>query len=333
MYAATSFVRPFPVEDPASGERSTVDHRFVVLRSTTQEEEFDGTTDSRVGKAAVTLDAALNKLAAREFACEADLSSELARLERGAEYHRILADLHAVEQPQKRAGPARPRKDEPPKMDTTWRLIDHGLERDEARIAVARFHAAHFVLVTDHVDGAQWSDQRIFETWRGQQSIEGHAGFRWLKGVADVAPVFLKLPHRVQALALVFILALLVRNWLETYGHARLADTGKQLPNFNDKLISRPTAENVLYLFRAVTVIATVEDDRTAHRQVHFLEGYAHDVLWLFGLTQRLFTRPPRKSWARAGGKGETLVDRGLKPRSGDRSDRRVPTRIGCPDG
>ena len=306
VYAATSFVRPFPVEDPATGERTTMDHRFVVIRSSTQEEEFDSTTDSRVGKAAVKLDAALTKLAAREFACETDLRRELARLERGAEYHRVLADVRAVEQPRKRAGPGRPRKDEPIEMVTSWRLIGHTLERDEEGIAVARFHAAHFVLVTDHIDGAQWSDQRIFETWRGQQSIEGHAGFRWLKGVAEVAPVFLKLPHRVQALALVFMLALLVRNWLEAYVRARLAETGKQLPNFNDKLISRPTAENVLYLFRAVTVIATVEDDRIAHRQVHFLEGYAYDVLWLFGLSQLLFTHPPRKSWTRAGGKRET---------------------------
>ena len=63
-------------------------------------------------------------------------------------------------------------------------------------------------------------------------------------------------PHRVQALALVFMLALVVRNWLEAYVRARLAETDQKLPNFNDKLISRPTAENVLYLFRAVTVIA-----------------------------------------------------------------------------
>lgn len=304
LYSATSFTRPFAVLDPATGVRAPADHRFVVVRSSTQEVEFDSTLDTRVEKASGKLTAALEKLARRGFACEADLRREVERLAAGADFHRVDVDLAAVEEHRKRPGPGRPRKGEEPLTDTEWRLVRHALVRDEARIETARFHAAHFVLVTDHLDRTAWSDERIFTTWRSQESIEGHAGFRWLKGVADVAPVFLKLPHRVQALALVFMLALLVRNWIEATIRARLAETGEKLPNFNDKPITRPTAENVLYLFRAVTVLATVEDQTITSRQVHFLEGYAHDVLRLLGLSESLFTRPPRKSWAPTPPKG-----------------------------
>lgn len=73
-------------------------------------------------------------------------------------------------------------------------MAAHNLTRDEAKIEIERFHAAHFVLITDQLSAKRWPDHRIFSTWRGQQTIEGHAGFRWLKNVAQVAPVFLKLP-------------------------------------------------------------------------------------------------------------------------------------------
>ena len=294
-YRATSFLRPFPVAK--KDDREWVDHRFVVVRSSTQEEGFDSTIDRRIEKAAAKLGIDLGKLASRDFACEEDLRQEYDRVASKAVYHRVGYEVAAVEVPRKRPHAGRPRTGDAAPSDTRWRLVKHALELDEALITRARFHAAHFVLVTDHVDASTWSDERIFSTWRGQQSIEGHAGFRWLKGVAEVAPVFLKLPHRVQALALVFMLALLVRNWMEAHVRASLAATGKLLPNFNDKPIARPTAENVLYLFRAVTILATVDDDRITRREVHFLEGYAYDVLEIFGVSEALFTRPPKKSW------------------------------------
>ena len=293
LYSATSFVRPFPVV--VGDERCPIDHRFVVVRSSTQEVEFDSTIDRRLDKAAVKLQGALAKLATRDFACEADLHKELARVISKAEYHTVKFAVAAVELPRKRLRAGRPRKGDEAPSDTMWRLIEHQLERNAPSIERARFHAAHFVLVTDHVDPAAWSDQRIFLTYRGQESVEGHAGFRWLKGVAEVAPVFLNLPHRVHALALVFMLALMVRNWMEAYVRASLAKSGKLLPNFLDKPIARPTAENILYLFRAAIILATVDDERRIiGRQVYNVDGYALDVLEVFGLTETLFTQPPR---------------------------------------
>ena len=299
IYRATSVVRSFPVMDSSTGELRAVDHRFVIIRSTTKEAEFDSTIDKRVAKAEAALNRTLARLAKRDFACEADLRSATEQVMKGARYHRVDARFGTVEVLKKRSRRGRPRKGEPPPTQTVWRLLDFTVTRDEERIAVERFHAAHFVLITDHVDRTEWSDKRIFETWRSQQSIEGHAGFRWLKGVAEVAPVFLKLPHRIQALALVFMLALMVRNWIEFYMRTRLAETGEKLPNFLGKPISRPTAENLFYLFRGVTVLARVKDDAIVSRQVHFLDvdPYARDALAIFGLTERLFTTPPLRKY------------------------------------
>lgn len=296
IYRAFSEVHDFAVLDPATGQTAMVPHRFVVVHSSTQLEEFESTIADRVRKADARLREVLDKLLRKDFACEADLAAEVERVSSGADYHRIRPTLSQVELTKPRKGPGRPRKSEPKETEKVWRLTAYDLTRDEDRIEAERFHAAHFVLLSDHVDAATWSDQRIFSAWREQQSIEGHAGFRWLKGVADVAPVFLKLPHRISALALVFMFALMVRNWIEATARRVLKATNTGLPNFNDKPVPNPTAENIFYLLRSVTILARVDDQRIVHREVHFLDHWGRAVLKVFGLTEATYlTPPPRK--------------------------------------
>jgi transposase len=293
LYHATSSVQPMEVQVGRGPDRELVDHRLVVVRSSTQEEEFDTTIDSRVTKSARKLSAEFEHLSRKDFACKDDLMAAVDEIRGAADYHQVGVEVVGEDVPEKRPKAGRPRKGEAAITHRRWRLLSYQLEQDERAIAKARFHAAHFVLVTDHTDARAWSDQRIFETWRSQQSIEGHAGFRWLKGVAEVAPVFLKLPHRIQALALVFMLTMMVRNWIEAHVRDQLQRTGKKLPNFLDKLIARPTAENIFFLFRSVIVVGTVRDGRVVRRQVHIKNPYAYTVMDLFGLTEELFTRPP----------------------------------------
>jgi transposase len=295
LYHATSSIHPLDVQVGEGPTREPVNHRLVVVRSSTQEEEFDSTIDDRVTKSARRLGAGYEHLARRDFACKDDLLAAVNDLQGEAEYHRVDVEVVGEDVPEKRPKAGRPRKGEVAITHRRWRIASYNLERDEAAITKARFHAAHFVLVTDHTNDRAWGDQRIFETWRSQQSIEGHAGFRWLKGVAEVAPVFLKPPHRIQGLALVFMLTMMVRNWIESQVRDRLQRTGRKLPNFLDKLIARPTAENILFLFRSVIVVGIVRDDRIVRRQVHIKNRHAYTVLELFGLTEELFTRPPPK--------------------------------------
>jgi transposase len=297
IYRATSFVRPFNIVDVPTQAEVSKDHRFLVVRSSTQEVEFDSTIERRIEKEATQLTTTLTRLAERNFGCQTDLQSEIEKITKKLAYHKVINEVGEVDVPLKRPKAGRPRKDELPPTERVWRMTTHTINRDDERISIARFHAAHFVLVSDHVDSVAWPDERLFSTWRSQESVEGHAGFRWLKNVAEVAPVFLKLPHRVQALALILMFALMVRNWMEAHVRAGCASRGMKLPNFNDKPISRPTAENVFYLFRGVTLICHFSGDRIVGRDVYYLDGYALDVLDLFGVSRDLFISPPRRKW------------------------------------
>jgi len=298
LYHATSFQEKLWVKDASGGGLVAMDHRCVVVRSSTAEEEFDTTIDRRVGKEGDALQTALQKLGKRTFACEKDLRAEVDRTIEKAALHDITYTVEAVDLPIKRAKAGRPRKtEEAPPTERVWRLARADMDQSVERIDVARFHAAHFVLVSDHLDTTLWGDQRILETYRAQESIEGHAGFRWLKGVAAVAPVFLKLPHRIQALALIFLFALMVRNWIEAYVRRELEKRDQTLPNFNDRPTKRPTAENVFRLFRFVSLVLVEQGGAVVERTLHYLDEPARSVLELFGLGEALFITPREKLW------------------------------------
>jgi transposase len=150
------------------------------------------------------------------------------------------------------------------------------------------------VLVTDHVEDDGRDDKRILAEYRHQHIVEGHSGFRWLKGPAAVAPMFLKTPERIAALGLVFVLALMVRNWLQREVRQRLAEQGEKLPNMNKRHTDKPTTENVFHYFEAVTVVMIYRDGKVVERHVGNLTGPAMRALEILGIDPAIFTTPPK---------------------------------------
>lgn len=147
-----------------------------------------------------------------------------------------------------------------------------------------------------------------------KQAVEGHTGFRWLKDAADVAPLFLKLPHRIAALGHVFLLALMVRNWIEGTLRARLAERGEKLPDMNDRPTSRPSAEAAMRLFALVQGIQVSVDAQIVNRQVHRRTPDAERGLALLDMAPAVDWTPMRKLAKGAGGWGE-MRGRATEPR------------------
>lgn len=133
-------------------------------------------------------------------------------------------------------------------------------------------------------------------TYREQHIIEGHTGFRWIKGPAAVAPVFLKTPSRVAALGLVLILALMVRNYIEWAVRTALANAEEALPNLNGQPTRKPSTENIFYFFRDVRIVRVGLGGDVRHRELEGLRPEARRVLELLGWPAAIFTTERRKS-------------------------------------
>jgi hypothetical protein len=115
-------------------------------------------------------------------------------------------------------------------------------------------------------------------------------GFRWLKGPNMVAPMFLNTPARIAAIGMVFVLALLVRNYIQAVVRANLAEReGLTFPNMDYKPTKSPTTENVFWLFRNVGSVVVSKAGVEIDRRVTGLDEHCRLAMRLLGVSERAF--------------------------------------------
>ena len=299
VYSGCSFVRPMAVQDPhveGKAGLEDVDMRFVVVHSLALQKRFDAMLDKKLVAEEKRFAKAHRRFAIDPFACAEDAEKVANKLRKKLKLHQ--ADLRIVEEEVtlKRPRPGRPRKGEEAPTTTEIRLVFEGLEPDPELIAQARFHAAHFALVTDHLDVETWSDADILAEYRHQHLIENHCGFRWLKNVADVAPVFLKTPRRIAALGLVFVLALMVRNYIQFKLRARLHETKSTLPDRKGRPTDKPTTETALMCISKAAVVLVMSGDAVLDRRVSGLDEHALTLLAMLDVPAEVYATP-REKW------------------------------------
>lgn len=172
--------------------------------------------------------------------------------------------------------------------------------QDAARVARDDFHARHFVLVTDHLDEEEWPDARVLRENRAQQVIGCHTGFRRLKNVALVAPVFPHLPTRIAALGLVFVLALMVRNYNQAKVRTGLSTKNRSIPDRLDRPTQKPTMETWMRQLAVVVTAPIYLGGRFVEKRVQGLTDPGGLVLSLLGLDEDLSLKlPGSREWPR----------------------------------
>lgn len=303
LYRGRSFRASFPIHDPDTDTTEERELRFLVVASPGLEDREEGVIQARIQDDKARIEAIARKLENKHFSCRDDALRAILPLQREHRFHDVEVTVESKEIKEKRSRRGRPPKGEQAPTSLVWVVASVGIHLDEDAVERARFHARHFVLITDHTDEEAWSDARILTTYREQHIIEGHTGFRWIKGPAAVAPVFLKTPSRVAALGLVLILALMVRNYLEWAVRTALAKTDETLPNLNGQPTRKPSTENVFYYFRDVRIVRLGLADDIRHRELEGLRPEARRVLELMGWSAAIFTASRRKSWGGGCGK------------------------------
>lgn len=293
VYRGRSFRRPMPVVDPHDKTTRPQEMTLLVVRSDSQARKFDNALDKRLVKEEVAFDNAVKAANKRKLRCREDAETLRAAALDRLTLQTCELQIEEVEIADKRPRAGRPATGDKPPSHLEYRLVYDQLARDEEAIAKAAFHAAHYVLVTDRDD---WDDARILQEYRHQNLIEGHCGFRWLKNVALVAPVFLKTPHRIAALGLVFVLALMVRNYLQFELRRQLEAEDRTVRGRKQRVrTKRPTAETALLNFMGLSSVLLFSGDRFVQRKVEPLKPDAITVLELLGIPPEVFSLPYEK--------------------------------------
>jgi len=181
----------------------------------------------------------------------------------------------------------RPRKDTHyvKKVATRFDLV---YRIDDARVAADASGDGIFPLVTNVSD---LSALELLHAYKRQPAIEKR--FSQLKTDFEVAPVYLKAVHRIQALLCVYFFALLVEALLERrLRQAMQRDEIGALPMYPEGRPCRwPTARRVMDLFESVQRHTLVHGKRPAEALVTELTRLQRKLLKLLGLSAKNYGR------------------------------------------
>lgn len=126
----------------------------------------------------------------------------------------------------------------------------------DAKIAIEteKIKAGRFILATNILDENELSDEQVLEEYKAQQSNE--RGFRFLKDpLFFTSSVFVKTPERVEAIAMIMGLCLLVYNLAQRKLRQELAKCDDGIRNQVKKITNKPTMRCVFQMFQAVHLV------------------------------------------------------------------------------
>ncbi len=111
--------------------------------------------------------------------------------------------------------------------------------------------AGRFILATNILEKKAVINEQILAEYKAQQSNE--RGFRFLKDpLFFTASVFVKKPERVEAIAMIMGLCLLVYNLAQRKLRQQLEATNKGVKNQVKKLTNKPTMRWIFQMFQSV---------------------------------------------------------------------------------
>jgi transposase len=227
-----------------------VRQRWLVVQSESRQQADLKQLDKRIAKAKTKKNKALQDLSTHPFACENDALDAANAFDRKLRYH-TLTDIKVLKKPHYDQ-PGRPRKGDQPKCYTYH--IRATLALNEPAVEAQRNQAGRFILATNLLDDELWSNETILQEYKNQQSCE--RGFRFLKDPLFFASrMFVKLPQRVAALAMIMGLCLLVYSIGQRQLRSSLAEAIETIPNQRGKPTERPTLRWVLQCFQSVHLV------------------------------------------------------------------------------
>lgn len=205
----------------------------------------------------------LKELCKQVFACKPDALEALLRFQEALEVHRLVSV--SVEEIRSRRPPGRRPKSAKTESAQGYRLHAQ-LERLETTEEEFSQKRSRFILATNQMDQQQWPAQTLLKEYKGQQKVE--RGFRFLKDPLFFTPVvsrsstpaqfgvtssvFVKRPSRVQALALIMALTLLVYTLAERKLRQVLRQQKKTVLDQRQRPTVKPTFRWLMQKFQGI---------------------------------------------------------------------------------
>lgn len=233
-----------------SSEYANIKQRWLVVESEARKQSAIKKISEQVEKQLENAKASLRKLLKQEYACIADAEIGIKILSESWKYHQIK-EIKCREKASKKS---QSKTEKANKEKTIVYQVTGEIEPRELVIEAEKIKAGRFILATNILDKKEVSNEKLLAEYKAQQSNE--RGFRFLKDpLFFTASVFVKKPERVEVIAMIMGLCLLVYNLAQRKLRKQLETAQEGVRNQVKKLTNKPTMRWIFQMFQAVHLV------------------------------------------------------------------------------
>jgi transposase len=233
-----------------SSEYANIKQRWLVVESEARKKAALKKISEQVEKQLENAKASLRKLLKQEYACIADAEIGIKMLSDSWKYHEIK-EIKCTEKASKKS---QSKTEKGNQEKTIVYQVTGEIEPRESVIEAEKIKAGRFILATNILDDKVVSNEKILWEYKAQQSNE--RGFRFLKDpLFFTASVFVKKPERVEAIAMIMGLCLLVYNLAQRKLRKQLEIAQEGVRNQVKKSTNKPTMRWIFQMFQAVHLV------------------------------------------------------------------------------
>lgn len=256
-----------------------IEQRWVLIESQTRKED-ETLWVKELKKIESRLNRQLKQLTKTIFACRPDACEALLQFQEQLETHQ-LKDIQIQTVKTKRQ-PGQTKIDKSKTAIDGYRIQGQLQLKAETAEKFSR-QRSRFILATNQLDREQWPAQRLLKEYKQQQKVE--RGFRFLKDpLFFTSSVFVKKPQRVEALALIMALTLLVYTLAERKLRQLLAEQGDTVLDQRKRPTAKPTFRWIMQKFHGIHLVIT-----GGCKQIVNLSQERQFIIHLFGSHARRY--------------------------------------------
>jgi transposase len=260
-------------------------YRLIWVLSSSKAQQDRKTRDRRIAKAEAKLEDLTSRLNRYQLKTRNKIEAAVAKACHGvASYF----DVQVLEQKiiyQKKVSPGRPGPNSVYK-DCTKKVFEIKWERNQSEIDEAALADGTFPLITNTTK----KGANVLRTYKRQPCLEKR--FSTTKSVFEIAPVFLKKTSRIEALTFLYFVALMVISLMERAIRKHMAQEAiEKLPILPQNMkTSRPTWNNLRYLFRGVHQAQIFLDGRLIKQTLKGLLDIHNETIRLLGIPKSAYS-------------------------------------------
>jgi transposase len=229
-----------------------VEQRWLVVQSAERRKSDLEKLDKKIVKSFENAKSDLRKLSLEEFACEADAVKALSKLSEKFKYHQV-AESQVITIKSKKLKRTSNQPEEVYQVSAT-------LTENEEKIKQDTLSAGRFILATNVLEESELPQSVMIYEYKAQQSCE--RGFSFLKDPLFFADsVYLKSPERIEALAMIMGLCLLVYTLAQRQIRLALYESQLKVKNQLGKFIDNPTLKWIFQGFQSIHLV-TFNDEK-----------------------------------------------------------------------